>query len=64
MPFEEHMLEVDLLRLTDQAFRSSKVANYELRVSSSELLDAIFEECKISLVDRIRLLQLMHKSTF
>ena len=64
MPVEEHMLEVDLLRLADQAFRTSKVANYELRVSSSELLDAIFEECKISLVDRIRLLQLMHKSTF
>lgn len=57
------MLEVDLLRLTDEAFRTSKIANYDLRVSSSELLDAIFEECKISLKDRVKLLQLIDNST-
>ena len=46
MSEDELMLEVDLLRICDTAFRDSKLAHrYEINVSSSELLDALFEEC-------------------
>ena len=46
MSDDELMLEVDLLRICDTAFRESRLAQrYEIRVSSSELLDALFEEC-------------------
>ena len=46
MSEDELMLEVDLLRICDTAFRDSKLAQrYEINVSSSELLDALFEEC-------------------
>lgn len=61
MSVEELMLEVELLRITDQAIRKSNINNYEIRVSSSELLDALFEECEIELVQRIRLLQLIYR---
>ena len=51
------MLEVEMLRVCDTAFKNSKLAQrYELKVSSSELLDAIFEECNVELADRIPLL--------
>ena len=63
MSIEELMLEVDLLRMTDQAIRAIKIANYELRVSSSELIDALFEECEIGLEHRFKLLQLIYQST-
>ena len=54
------MLEVEVLRICDAAFRNSKLASrYEIRVSSSELLDAIFEECKVELEDMIPLLRLL-----
>ena len=46
MSEDELMLEVDLLRICDTAFRDSKLDHrYEINVSSSELLDALFEEC-------------------
>lgn len=48
MSDEEMMLEVEALRICDAAFRNSKLASrYELKVCSSELLDAIFEECNV-----------------
>ena len=57
MSDEELMLEVEMLRVCDAAFKNSKLAQrYELKVSSSELLDAIFEECNVELADRIPLL--------
>ena len=57
---EELMLEVEILRICDQAFRNSKLSQrYEMKVSSSELLDALFEECSVDLADRIPLLQLI-----
>ena len=60
MSDEEMMLEVEVLRICDAAFRNSKLASrYETRVSSSELLDAIFEECKVELEDMIPLLRLL-----
>ena len=60
MSEEELMLEVELLRVCDEAFRKSKLAQkYKIRVSSSELIDALFEECTVDLVDRIPLLKLI-----
>ena len=57
---EELMFEVDTVRMCDAAFRNSKLASrYRVRVSSSELLDAIFEECTVDLADRIPLLKLL-----
>lgn len=57
MSMEEHMLEVEMIRICDLAFRRSKLSSrYEIRVSSSELLDALFEECNVDLADRIPLL--------
>mmetsp|Transcript_10996 Transcript_10996/g.14870 ORF Transcript_10996/g.14870 Transcript_10996/m.14870 type:complete len:100 (-) Transcript_10996:1601-1900(-) len=62
MPEEELMLEVDLIRTVDTFFRHSKLEHrYEIRVSSSELVDAIFDECNVDLADRLPLLQLLHE---
>jgi len=48
MSDEELMMEVEVLRVCDAAFRNSRLAQrYEIRVGSSELLDAIFEECQV-----------------
>lgn len=58
MSMEEHMLEVEMIRIVDLALKRSKLASkYEIRVSSSELLDALFEECNVDLADRIPLMQ-------
>ena len=58
----ELMLEVDILRICDQFFRNSKLSQkYELRVSSSELIDAIFAECEIDKVDHVHLLKLLYE---
>ena len=60
MSDEELMLEVETLRICDAAFCNSKLASrYEIKVSSSELLDALFEECNVNLEDRIPLLKLL-----
>ena len=51
------MLEVDLIRTIDSYFRQSKLAHrYEMRLSSSELLDALFDECNVDLADRLPLI--------
>ena len=61
MSDEEMMLEVEALRICDAAFRNSKLASrYELKICSSELLDAIFEECNVELQHRIPLMKLLH----
>lgn len=58
MSIEEHMLEVEMIRVCDLAFKRSKLSSkYEIRISSSELLDALLEECNIDVADRIPLLQ-------
>ena len=57
------MLEVDFLRICDQAFKQQSLINdYQLKVSSSELLDAICEECNIDLADRVHILSLLEKN--
>ena len=57
MSNEELMLDVEALRICDAAFRNGKLASrYELKVCSSELLDAIFEECNVEIEDRIPLM--------
>ena len=62
MSQEELMLEVELIRNLDSYFRKSKLTHrYELRLSSSELLDALFEECNVDLADRLHLLQLLYE---
>ena len=56
------MQEVEVLRICDEAFRHSKLSHrYELKVSSSELLDALLEECNVDLHDRVPLLQLLQE---
>lgn len=59
----ELMMEVDILRICDSVFRnSSKLSQrYEIRVTSSELIDAIFAECDIDKVDHVQLLQVLYK---
>ena len=60
MSEEELMHEVDALHICDEAFRNSKLASrYKIKVSSSELLDALFEECTVDLADRMPLLKLL-----
>jgi len=57
----ELMLEVDLLRICDSVFKSSKLGSrYEIRVSSSELIDAIFTECEVDKVDHVHLLKMLY----
>ena len=57
MSQEELLLEVELIRTIDSYFTQSRLSNrYEIRISSSELLDAIFDECSVDLADRIQLL--------
>ena len=51
------MVEVDLIRTIDSYFSQSKLAHrYEVRLSSSELLDALFDECNVDLADRLPLM--------
>lgn len=62
MSEEELIMEVELIRILDAAFRNGKLASrYEVRVSSSELLDALFEECNVDLESRIPLMQLLYE---
>ena len=62
MDVKQLMTEVDLLQLSVNAIQNllPKV-KYELRVNSTEMLDAIFEECGIELVDRVPLLMYLSK---
>lgn len=54
------MLEVEVLRVCDAAFRNSRLAHrYEIKVGSSELLDAIFEECDVPLEERLPIMQFL-----
>ena len=54
MSDEELMIEVEIIRMLDLAFKDGKLSKlYQLKVSSSELLDALFEECKVDLADRV-----------
>lgn len=61
MSEEELMLEVDALRVCDAAFRGSNL-KYVIKVSSSELIDALFEECQVDLPDRIPLLKFIQET--
>ena len=61
MSDEELMLEVELVHTTDAFFSKSKLEKYEIRVSSSELLDAIMDECNVDLACRLPLLQLLYE---
>ena len=57
---DELMLEVEAIRTLDLAFKEGKLSKlYQIKVNSSELLDAIFEECKVDLADRAAVLHLL-----
>ena len=58
---QELMQEVEVLRLCEAAFLKWFANRFELRVSSSEVLDAIFEECQVSLADRIPLVKILYE---
>ena len=58
---QELMQEVEILRLCESAFLKWFSTRFELRVSSSEVLDAIFEECQVSLADRIPLVKILYE---
>ena len=54
------MHEVEILRICASNFRhwwQGSTTKFELRVSSSELVDALFEECQVSLTDRPLLIE-------
>lgn len=55
------MQEVEVLRICESAFLKWFGSRFELRVSSSEVLDAIFEECQVTLADRIPLIKVLYK---
>jgi len=60
----EFMMEIELLRTLDAAFSHTKLASkYEVRVSSSELLDTLFEECNVNLESRVPLMQLLYEQS-
>ena len=52
---------MELIRTVESFFRYSKLDKYEVRVSSSELIDAIMDECNVDLADRLPLLQLLYE---
>lgn len=54
------MQDVEALRVCENACRKWFQGRFELRVSSSEILDAIFEECQVELPDRLPLMQLIY----
>lgn len=56
----ELMQEIEALRVTEQACRKQFAERFELRVSSTEIIDALFEECQVELQDRLPLLRLFH----
>ena len=55
------MLDVEALRVCELGCRKWFKGKFELRVSSSEILDSIFEECLVELADRLPLLKLLDK---
>ena len=62
MSQQELMQEVEILRLCESAFLAWFGSRFELRVSSSEILDAIFEECQVSLADRVPLVKILYQT--
>ena len=62
MSQQELMQEVEILRLCESAFLAWFGNRFELRVSSSEVLDAIFEECQVSLADRVPLVKILFEN--
>jgi len=54
------MSEIEVLRVCEQACRKQFAERFELRVSSSEVLDALFEECQVDLADRLPLMRLLY----
>jgi histidyl-tRNA synthetase len=56
------MNEVECIRLCEEAL-SGKLKNYKIRINSSAILECIFEECKIPLVDRMELLKEVSNGT-
>jgi histidyl-tRNA synthetase len=53
------MQDVEVIRVCEQACRKQFQERFELRVSSTEILDAIFEECNVELQDRLPLMRLL-----
>lgn len=67
MSWSDLMHEVEILRICASNFKhwwQGSQTKFELRVSSSELIDALFEECQVSLSDRPLLIEyLLSEST-
>ena len=48
MKMEELMSEVEVIRMCNAVFYKSKLApRFEIKISSSELVDALMEECNV-----------------
>ena len=54
------MQDVEVLRVCEISCRKQFQGRFELRISSSEILDAIFEECLVELADRVPVMQLLY----
>ena len=55
------MQEIEVLRLTEAAFLKWFSNRFVIVISSTEVLDAIFEECNVSISDRIPLLKVLQE---
>ena len=53
------MQEIEVLRLTEATFLKWFSNRFVIVISSTEVLDAILEECNVSIADRIPLLKVL-----
>ena len=56
------MNEVECIRICDEAL-AKQFTQYKIRLSSSEILECIFEECGVELADRIPILHQINLGT-
>lgn len=49
-----------MLRVCERACAQHFQGRFELRISSTEILDALFEECQVELADRLPLMKLLY----
>jgi len=53
---QDLMNEVECIKVCDEAL-SGKLKNYKIRISSSAILECVFEECRVPLKERMELLR-------
>jgi histidyl-tRNA synthetase len=56
------MNEVECIRLCEEAL-TGKLKNYKIRINSSAIIECIFEECRVAVVDRLEVLKQVTNGT-